>query len=745
MQRSDDKAWLESLLEASYIVNSSLKLEEVLQRILEMLRRVVVYDSASIQRMTRQGLTIVAYEGHSQAELLIGRVFPPSDNYPNYRVWRSKVPIIEADMRMTDHSPVIRGWLGVPLLYKGKAIGVITFDSQTSNFYTQEDARIAAIFANQAAVALENARLYAREKKRAQTLRALVDVEGDIAQNITGQSKLLLNKIAWTACQVTGADCAVIYPYLAASGRYDLVNISGYGLNGGVTQQDKKRFIDGEGVSSVVLQKGQFIINDVAEDDPHLYQHNFIKREQIESFVSIRLDATEPVGILFVNYRRPHFWSDDEISIIQLFASQAAIAILNARLFGRTNEQLSRKVTELQSLVEINQRITATLDFEGVLTLIMSKAMELVDAQYVEMQLLDEETNELIIRQAQGPTKTPLKKPRLKLGEGITGTAAQQKRSIVVNDVTQPPWSSIYRELRPGMRSELAVPLLFDQTCIGVLNFEHPQPSYFTHDKCEIVEALAAQAAIAIQNARRYDELERAKDNLAATEAIAWIGLFGSSWAQGLTQKTSAMRNYMAVLAEHIASGSEAEALLQRMEETVRAIQGIPLAQPLPTKPQKTTATPLDEAIRAQVPRWCRTHPQVEILFDLNCPNQQAHIDEQWLEVAMEKLIDNALKAMPEGGQLTIATQPLNDYQVEVRVIDTGRGISDQVKPFFLKQQIPKKFTSAGGSGIGMLMARYIFRAFEGELELLWSDAQRGTALRAVLPATSSLNDRMNE
>ncbi len=736
MGRRDDNGWLESLLEASYIVNSSLELDEVLRLILETLRRVVVYDSASIQRITRQGLKIVACQGHPHAGRLIGRVFPSSNAYPNYRVWQEKLPLIERDMKTTYQSQIVRGWLGVPLLYKDRAIGVITLDSQTPDFYTEEDARIAAIFANQAAIAMENARLYAKETERASTLRAMLDVEREMTQNITTQSKVLLDKIARTACQVTGADCAVIYPYLADSGKYDLANLGAYGLEGELTQQDKKRLADGEGVSSVVLQKGHLIIHNVAQDDPRLRQHNFIKRENIEAFISIRLDATETVGILFVNYRRPHRWRKEEVSIIELFASQAAMAILNARLFGRTNQRLERKVAELKTLVEINQLITATLDLDAVLTLIMSKAMELVNAQNVELQLIDEETGELVIQQAQGPMTVPEEQRRLKLGQGITGTAAQKKYPIVVEDVTRPPWNDIYREFRPNIRSELAVPLLVEQACIGVLNFEHPQPGYFSRDKCEIVEALAAQAAIAIQNARRYDELERTRDNLAATEAIAWIGLFGSSWAQGLTQKTAALRNYLAVLADYLPPDEKATALFDRIEGVVHSIQSIPPAQPLPSKPKKTSAIDLDETLQAQVKRWGQNRPDVALIFDLNCGAVRVRIDEQWLEVAMEKLVDNALKAMPGGGDLTIATKPLRD-QVDIRVIDTGQGIADSVKPFFLKQQIPKKFTSVGGSGIGMLIARYIFRAFEGDLELLWSEAGRGTALRAKLPAVS--------
>jgi signal transduction histidine kinase len=327
----------------------------------------------------------------------------------------------------------------------------------------------------------------------------------------------------------------------------------------------------------------------------------------------------------------------------------------------------------------------------------------------------------------------PLEQTRLKPGQGITGKAALEKRSIVVSDVNQTPWHRIYRGFRPNTRSELAVPLLIGDQCIGVIKFEHTQSGFFSEDQCEIIEALANQAAIAIQNAQRYDELARTKGNLDATEAVAWIGLFGSSWAHSVTQKTAAARNYLKVLADYLSPDEEARHLLNKVEEVMRAIQEIPLAQPLPGKPGMTTKLDLDAALKEQIPRWCRGRPQVNLVLDLQCSRLRAHIDKEWLDVAMEKLINNALKAMPDGGQLKITSRP-HQGQVEINITDTGNGLSEKVRSYFLKQQIPKHF--ATGSGIGALIAKIIFRAFGGDLELLWSESQRGTALRVVLPGS---------
>ncbi len=680
---SREKAWLESLLQVSQSVNSTLELDNVLDLILDEMKRVVVYDSASIQHITGAGLQVVACRGFSDPDKLIGNVFPPSDEFPNYRVWQSRQPRIEYDLQAAYHARHVRGWLGVPLIYRDEAIGVITLDSQTPGFYDEDDARVAMIFANQAAiaienarlfsetqgqlddldkihhasqvvassldlrqvlnevvalaaevaasdnvsvglvdesgrlsesvekvtdvfrdipplheraradgithrvlisgepfiahqvepegdhnsyliqagvasyvglplktkrkvvgvlfvhslmprafpedrvallmtfanqaaVAIENARLYDREFQQAKTLKALLEVEQEVTRNITTQSKILLDKIAHKACQMTGADCAVIYPYLAESRRYDMANVGVFGLRHELKYREKLRPAEGPGVSSRVLREGRMIIYDAAQDDPNLLQHNFVKREHTRAFVGIRLDATEPVGILFVNFRQSHLWSDDELDLIDVFANQAAIAIWNARLYGRTSEKLEQKVAELQTVSEINQLITSTLDLDEVLPLILDKAMELVNVQNGLLQLLEEETGELVIQSRTSGTLVPLEHPRLKLGKGVTGKAAQEKRSIIVHDVTQPPWRDIYVEFWPGTHSELAVPLLIGEQCIGVLNLEHPEPGYFSEDEREIIEGMAAQAAIAIHNAGLYDAIKRRSQHLLA-------------------------------------------------------------------------------------------------------------------------------------------------------------------------------------------------------------------------------------
>lgn len=164
-----------TLLETVQIVGSTLRLDEVLERILRQLRRVVPYTSASVQLRRGEDLEIVACQGFPRPEEILGLRFSVHGNNPNRQVVETLRPVRYADIRQffpvfeePRHSH-IRSWLGVPLLYKGELIGMITLDRSEVNAFSRQDEEIAMAFASQVAVAIENAALYEEAERRAIT------------------------------------------------------------------------------------------------------------------------------------------------------------------------------------------------------------------------------------------------------------------------------------------------------------------------------------------------------------------------------------------------------------------------------------------------------------------------------------------------------------------------------------------------------------------------------------------------
>lgn len=190
------------------------------------------------------------------------------------------------------------------------------------------------------------------------------------------------------------------------------------------------------------------------------------------------------------------FEPDDE-RLLMVLAYLAAIATENAERVQHLRDKSSR----LAAVVEVGRALNRTLELSKLLDLIMEKALELTRANSGAILLLDEEKQVLTIRAARNIAAEVVSRVKLKLGEGITGSAAKEARTISVPDVTKEPR---YVVGNPAVRSELAVPLFDESKVIGVIAVDSDTPGNFHTEDRELLETFAGVAAVAIRNARLF-------------------------------------------------------------------------------------------------------------------------------------------------------------------------------------------------------------------------------------------------
>jgi phosphoserine phosphatase RsbU/P len=166
----------------------------------------------------------------------------------------------------------------------------------------------------------------------------------------------------------------------------------------------------------------------------------------------------------------------------------------------------------LSTLIEINREITSILDLDELLKKIAELTNRIVPYEIFAIFLLDDEAQELYLRFAIGHQPEVVKNLRIKLGDGVTGTAAMERTTVVVDDVLKYPR---YIDAVKNARSELAVPLISQNRVVGVLDIESPEPGYFREDQVKLLNLLASQVAIAIENARVYESERRNRELLA--------------------------------------------------------------------------------------------------------------------------------------------------------------------------------------------------------------------------------------
>src|SRR5512132_606646 len=157
-------------------------------------------------------------------------------------------------------------------------------------------------------------------------------------------------------------------------------------------------------------------------------------------------------------------------------------------------------------LLEVADVVNATLDLDTLLRRVSELIRRVIDYEIFAIPLLNEKTQEMRIRFQVGHPPEVAERMNVKVGEGVTGLAAQRREAVLVNDVEK---VTNYIEGVKGVRSELAVPLIIKNRVIGVIDIEAPTPNYFTEEHRDLLTLIASRIAIGIENARLYTRISR--------------------------------------------------------------------------------------------------------------------------------------------------------------------------------------------------------------------------------------------
>lgn len=252
----------------------------------------------------------------------------------------------------------------------------------------------------------------------------------------------------------------------------------------------------GHGLVGAAVQEGKpIVVNDVSRDPRYV---EAVPGSQSELVVPLRRKGRVLGALNLLSDRAGQFTEIDEV-IMRQFGAHVAVAIENARLFEHEREYTST----LETLAEIGREFASILNLDELLTRIANLTRRVIDYRTFGILLVNEDTNELEMKVAvrYGEQASV---PRIKIGLGLTGYAALHKQPVLVPDVSQDPR---YISLVADARSELVIPLLLKDRCIGVFDLESPELDAFKKSDAEILTLLASQAAVAIENARLYETI----------------------------------------------------------------------------------------------------------------------------------------------------------------------------------------------------------------------------------------------
>jgi sigma-B regulation protein RsbU (phosphoserine phosphatase) len=274
---------------------------------------------------------------------------------------------------------------------------------------------------------------------------------------------------------------------------------------------DRTRIKVGEGVTGTAAQRREAVlVGDVSTDPRYISALPNVRSElAVPLIVKNRV-----IGVIDIESPVADHFTEEHKSLLTLIASRMAVGIENARLYTR----VTRQARTLLLLNEIARELTSILNLDEVLKRVGELLQRLIDYQMFSILLLDAAGETLQHRFSLRFQENIHLKHDIPLGKGVVGAAAQSREAVLVKDVKKDPR---YIETNPETRSELAVPLIYKDTVIGVLDLEHTRRGFFTEDHQRTITTLAAQIAIAIENARLYEQIARQERRLERDLSLA--------------------------------------------------------------------------------------------------------------------------------------------------------------------------------------------------------------------------------
>lgn len=464
----------------------------------------------------------------------------------------------------------------------------------------------------------------------------------------------------------------------------------------------------------------------------------------VQGLINVPLiHGRQAIGVLGVTLQDAQkTFQENALKVMQALADWAAIAITNARLF----QQAERGAKSTVLINQISQSILSSLRVEEIPRKLVKTTTDIVGAECGSLALVDEQAQELVFQLSydnQGQEIEAMRGLRMPLGQGIIGLVAATGEPQIVNSVREnSQWYSQMDQLTGFVTEEvLAVPLTTEGKTIGVIELLNKRDSGFDPDDQNLLLAVASAAAIAIQNARQYESLQQAHQALKtaqarriATEQWSILGRAAANLAHRIHNTTTIvplavqdLRDLLAEVTIPPALAPDIAANMNRIEQNVS--RTIELADNLLRRfhQEAVAAENVNQAVAQAL-------ASVEMPENITLVKQLADnlpiIDSSSLLVdAIVELITNAVKAMPDGGKLTVQTLK-QENDIRIIVSDTGTGIAPnrQEKIFSLFYG-----DTPTGLGFGLWWVRTFLQQYGGNISVQ-SELGHGAAFTISLP-----------
>ena len=465
-----------------------------------------------------------------------------------------------------------------------------------------------------------------------------------------------LTLITRNTAEVMRVDSCSIY--LLDAAREYLVLKATTGLAAEAVGQARLRL--GEGLTGSAAQSGEPVASTDAANDPRFKYLPETHETLFQSLLAVPLAVGGKVlGAINVQTRGAHSWGEDEVELLSIIADLASGALEKARLY----DSMRRQIMELSTLAEVSETLTSPLYLEQILRLLVEMTARVFDAPLCTVMLLDRDDLVLAAVHPDGGHSRP--RQALKVGDGIPGLAAQTGQPVASPDLaTDPRFQPNELTEQAQVRSLLSVPLRVRDRTLGVVNCYTARRHEFTQSEVNLLQTLANQTALAIENAGLVvksamvrEMHHRVKNNLQMIAMLLRLQMRGGREVSGREVLTETINRILSIAAVHeilAAEGLRQVSVRDMLDRVVHTV----------TQTMAPPGFALDVRIEGD---------------DVSLPSQQATS----LALVVNELLQNAMEhAFPgrsAGRVVVLLTLGGEALRVEVR--DDGVGLPEGFSP----------------------------------------------------------------